>query len=156
MATPAVDRTQRKPLQQSRTHLESTPDIDMDSSAEISSEDTSFESAIDESLEGTVSPLSIRPRLSEITDPFVAGSPLRNQIMSDDSSDEDDGEGDSETASEAELSSIVDDVSSKPQGELTNSPISQIFPTATSASMLSRQKLKGPPIHQWMCRTLLL
>ena len=100
MNTPAVERTkQRRPDTQSRTHLESTPEIDMDTSMDTSV-DVSFVSADDESvIEGSVSPLSRtsrRGRLSDITDPFVANSSLRHEIAAE---DEGSDEGDS-TASE--------------------------------------------------------
>jgi len=99
--TPAVPRVS-KPLKEGQRYLASTPDIDMNTSADLSmgssSKDASFESAIDESLvEGTVSPLSrasTRGRISDVTDPFVVGSALRRQVSveSEEESGQDEGD----------------------------------------------------------------
>jgi len=99
--TPAVPRVS-KPLKDEQRYLASTPEIDMDTSADLSmgssSMDASFESAIDESLiEGTVSPLSrgsTRRRISDVTDPFVVGSALRRGMSAESVDESDQEEGD--------------------------------------------------------------
>lgn len=109
IATPAP--VERQPLRPGQTFLASTPDVDMDTSMDDSN-DASFESAIDESLiVGTISPLSSRPRMSDVTDPFVAKLPLAKEIKRDDEegSEEDlteDEDMDSEDDLEAELREV--------------------------------------------------
>lgn len=94
IATPAP--AERRPLEPGQTFLASTPDIDMDTSIDESN-DASFESAIDESLiVGTLSPIS-RPRMSDVTDPFVARSPLGKEMAREDQ----DSQGETEEESES-------------------------------------------------------
>ena len=149
IATPAVERIAKRPLKAGQSYLESTPEIDMDSA---SSADVSFESAIDKSLiEGSVSPLSFRPRISDVTDPFVTQSPLRREAFLDASeTEEEEGEDVEETDEDEETEEDEDTEEEEDLEEEEVIEAEKVFTTdkVSSASELldhANQSLIRPP-----------